>query len=191
MEEGSARARARPDITGCGAWQRPSRPRARPFNLLLGRRQTDTSVVGLVSNTIAIHVEVGVSGAVSVHVDSRWMEERFANSPSAISAAASGEMCVCCRYVRAKNDLLLPGWPQGFPMPIRICSFAFIINGNCSVGYYTRGEAPSFWPLFTFRRRGCLRKVYCSSMCLRINPSRLVPVNALSLMKETCKKFKI
>ena len=55
----------------------------------------------------------------------------------------------------------------------------------------TRGEVPSFWALFTIRRRGCVREVYCSSMCWRINPSRLVPVNALSLMKETCKKFKI
>ena len=60
----------------------------------------------------------------------------------------------------------------------------FLREGN------TRGEAPSFWPLFTIRRRGCVREVYCSSMCWRINPSRLVPVNALSLMKETCKFFK-
>ena len=55
---------------------------------------------------------------------------------------------------------------------------------------YREGEATSILPLFRFHRRGCLREVHCSSMCWRINPSRLVPVAALSLMKETCKKFK-
>ena len=55
---------------------------------------------------------------------------------------------------------------------------------------YTRVEATSFRPLFTFSRRGCVREVYCSSMCWRIKASRLVPVASLSLMEEAFNKFK-
>ena len=110
-----------------GAWQRPSRPRSRSaFQSLFrvsGRRQTNTNL-GLANNIIDFHlVELRSEefGLWSRRQMDGWnTEERIANSPSAICAAANREtsvVCCCACNVRAKNDLLLPVrlWPRGVP----------------------------------------------------------------------------
>ena len=111
---------ARPaEITGCGAWQRPSRPRSRsafqsPFWVF------SKINVGLASNIIAIYERLPCRSLSlrepAFSVDSRWMEHGRTNREFS-------ECHFCCGGERERSRKCLSAATQFVPRMICCCLF--------------------------------------------------------------------